>query len=159
MLHSQGRPEAGRHVKEQWLAEPNSSVTGRGAPLSPQVGKVETFGHQYAFARAPVWWRGEVWTGREERGDTIIYLIRPACDPALRCQAIDSSPSSLPRSPLTASLPLPGKSLCRGATKSEIGPGGRRREKGKGGRRGKEGGKEDALRKNSGLTGLNRRCT
>ena len=107
MLHSQGRPEAGRHVKEQWLAEPNSSVTGRGAPLSPQVGKVETFGHQYAFARAPVWWRGEVWTGREERGDTIIYLIRPACDPALRCQAIDSSPSSLPRSPLTASLPRP----------------------------------------------------
>ena len=28
--------------------------------MRTQVGKVETFGHQYAFARAPIWWRGQV---------------------------------------------------------------------------------------------------
>lgn len=29
----------------------------------PNVGKVATFGHQYAFARAPAWFKGEVCGG------------------------------------------------------------------------------------------------
>ncbi len=42
----------------------------------PRVGKVGTFGHQYAFARAPLWWKQEV---SQAAKDTFLIYFPIVC--------------------------------------------------------------------------------
>ncbi|KAG1670941.1 hypothetical protein FOA52_011376 [Chlamydomonas sp. UWO 241] len=49
----------------------------------PDVGKVETFGHQYAYARAPAWWRAGGGSGNTRKAEPWEKMIRPkAPEPA-----------------------------------------------------------------------------